>query len=1504
MIPTASLRFRKEIVLFLLPILLILSDQSVFGKKPFISSGEITSTTVTFKEIEAYDRAHPETRKNFRGNSFEEEEEEGDVMPELRVPRKAIIERDPFGTMTTHRNGAQGSATTNSAPPALNFNAIDDNISTIPPDVAGAVGPNHIMTAVNSQVKISNLAGTQLSIVSLDAFWATLGNPSVFDPKLQYDPFNNRWIFTATANGGVSTSSLLMGVSVTNDPTGTWKLYKVLYDATGTNWLDYPSLGFNKDWIVVNGNVFSIAAGAFVQTEFFVFKKADLYSGVVSPGLTRIPLAGSGGTICPAITYDNTISTIYMLQNYNGNSGGSGYIRMYTITGAIGSETVTAGSLISTPNPWASSAGGSTLDFAPQSGSAHLINTNDSRMQKVIYRNGSIWGLHTVFLPAATPTRASVQWWQVTTAAAITQRGRIDDATGVNFYAFPSIDVNTNNDAVIGCAKFSSTTFASACYAVRFSSDAVNTFQTDYVFKSGLASYYKTYSGTRNRWGDYTTVVVDPTNQTDFWTCQEYALTPSGGFDRWGTWWAKVNGACSAPATPGAITGSASVCSGATGVAYSIAAVSGATGYTWTLPTGASITSGANTNSIVVTFGSTSGTVSVTANNTCGSSAASTLSVTVNPNVAASVSIAASPSTGICSGTNVTFTATPTNGGASPSYQWKKNGVNVGTNSSTYSDAALTNGNTIQCVMTSNASCVTGSPASSNTLTMTVTTSVAASVSIAASPSGAICSGTSVTFTATPTNGGAAPGYQWKKNGTNVGTNSTTYTDAALVNSDIITCVMTSNATCATGSPATSNAITMTVNPNVTASVSIAASPAGAICSGTNVTFTATPTNGGASPTYQWKKNGVNVGTNSATYSDAALATGNTITCTMTSNASCVSGSPATSNTITMTVNANVAASVSIAASPSGTICSGTNVTFTATPTNGGASPTYQWKKNGVNVGTNSATYSDATLANGNTITCTMTSNASCVTGSPATSNTITMAVTTSVAASVFIAASPSGAICSGTSVTFTATPTNGGAAPAYQWKKNGSNVGTNSTTYTDAGLANSDVITCVMTSNATCATGSPATSNAIIMTVNANVAASVSIAASPSGAICSGTNVTFTATPTNGGASPTYQWKKNGVNVGTNSTTYSDAALANGNTITCTMTSNASCVTGSPATSNTITMTVNANVAASVSIAASPSGAICSGTSVTFTATPTNGGAAPAYQWKKNGTNVGTNSTTYTDAALANSDVITCVLTSNASCVTGSPATSNAITMTVNPNVAAGVFVSASPSSTICSGTSVTFTATPTNGGAAPSYQWKKNGSNVGTNSTTYTDAALANSDVITCVMTSNATCATGSPATSNAIIMTVNANVAASVSIAASPSGAICSGTNVTFTATPTNGGASPIYQWKKNGVNVGTNSATYSDATLANGNTITCTMTSNASCVTGSPATSNTITMTVNTSVAASVSIAASPSGAICAGTNVTFTATPTNGGASPDISVEKERRERRNKQCNLQ
>ena len=179
-------------------------------------------------------------------------------------------------------------------------------------------------------------------------------------------------------------------------------------------------------------------------------------------------------------------------------------------------------------------------------------------------------------------------------------------------------------------------------------------------------------------------------------------------------------------------------------------------------------------------------------------------------------------------------------------------------------------------------------------------------------------------------------------------------------------------------------------------------------------------------------------------------------------------------------------------------------------------------------------------------------------------------------------------------------------------------------------------------------------------MTVNPNLPVSISITAS-SNPFCQGSSITFTATPTNGGASPAYQWQVNSVNVGSGASTYTYNP-SGGDIVTCILTSSLSCTAGNPATSNSITMVVNSNLPAEVSVAAS-SNPFCPGSSVTFTATPTNGGSAPVYQWKVNGVNAGTNSSTFTYNP-ANNDSVRCVMTSNLSCVTGNPASSPEINM------------------------------------------------------------------------------------------------------------------------------------------------------------------------------------------------------------------------------------------------
>ncbi len=528
------------------------------------------------------------------------------------------------------------------------------------------------------------------------------------------------------------------------------------------------------------------------------------------------------------------------------------------------------------------------------------------------------------------------------------------------------------------------------------------------------------------------------------------------------------------------------------------------------------------------------------------------------------------------------------------------------------------------------------------------TITIAASPNVNLGPNRTICIGDSTTFDA-----GACTGctYQWKNLGTGlvVGIGQTYKTGLA----DSYSVIVTNSNNC-TG--------TDTVQLFTTPVPSVTNNPfSETICSGDSTYIVLTSSVPGTM--FHWTAS-LTSGNITGFSADSGLILNQTLIDNLPTNGvvtyhitpevgSCV-GTPVA---YPVTVTPGVPVSVSISASQNN-VCAGTSVTFTALPLNGGPTPLYQWKVNGINSGTNSNTFTYAPV-NNDVVTCVLTSSlSSCISNNPATSNAVTMIVNPSQPVSVTVTPSQN-PVCLGTTVNFTATPTNGGANPAYQWKVNSVNVGTNNPVYSYI-PNNGDIITCVLTSNATCPTGNPATSNAVTMTVNPNLPVSISITAS-SNPFCQGSSITFTATPTNGGATPAYQWQVNGVNAGSGASTYTYNP-AGGDIVTCILTSSLNCTTGNPATSNSITMVVNSNLPAGVTIAAS-SNPFCPGSLVTFTATPVNGGTAPAYQWKVNGANVGTNSPTYSNHP-NNGDSVRCVMTSNLGCVINNPASSTEIIM------------------------------------------------------------------------------------------------------------------------------------------------------------------------------------------------------------------------------------------------
>lgn len=350
--------------------------------------------------------------------------------------------------------------------------------------------------------------------------------------------------------------------------------------------------------------------------------------------------------------------------------------------------------------------------------------------------------------------------------------------------------------------------------------------------------------------------------------------------------------------------------------------------------------------------------------------------------------------------------------------------------------------------------------------------------------------------------------------------------------------------------------------------------------------------------------------------------------------------------------------------------------------------------------------------------------------------------------------------ICGGGSVYFGVAASN---ADAYQWQLNdgtgwvnvNENViytGSNTDTLHIAnatGLLDSFLYRCIATNGCGNLFSAPA-----MLTVQVPLVPSITIGATDD-TICNATPVTFSANAVNGGNAPFFQWKKNGINTGTNSANYTDIALADGDIITCSITSNASCITFNNALSNAVTITVQPSLNASVAITPSANN-ICFGSPVTFNALPVNGGISPAYQWEKNGIATGINNAVYTDNQLQDGDSINCVLASSQGCIANPAVKSNTIVIDVTPVVTPAIMISANATA-VCKGGFAVFEAKATNGGNSPGYQWKINGIDAGTGSLIFTNNNILQGDAISCTLTSNATCRSADNANSNTIQMSI---------------------------------------------------------------------------------------------------------------------------------------------------
>jgi hypothetical protein len=787
-------------------------------------------------------------------------------------------------------------------------------------------------------------------------------------------------------------------------------------------------------------------------------------------------------------------------------------------------------------------------------------------------------------------------------------------------------------------------------------------------------------------------------------------------------------------ATPAApvVSNPAAYCQGASASALSAPVIGGNTSYWYTVPTGGTGDAVAPIPS-TASSGTTDWYVSSRNNASSCEGSRSTITVTVNPTITASVSNSAS-STSACGGGAITFTATPTNGGVTPNYQWTLNGNPVGTNSATYTSNPATD-NAVNYSGTWN----NGSNQGTGMGAWSFTTG-ANSGQFIGNPSS---DGNGTAGIGTTAHGIYATGSAY--------INTTRGLTTPMQIGDVLRFYWIFNWDASGGNKGfdlrSGGSTLFNVNNGGSAAITVTGGATADANYGTTPMYVEITRTSGSQYTFSMtrRSNGTSYSTtfNSATAIDAIsfyigaqndgsglrnlyfngleirpLQANDNLVVSMTPSAqACLSSVAAVpSNTITLTSTASTP-TVAIQSTASSAICPGTLVTFSVNSSaNMGASPTYQWKLNGTPIsGATNASLVTTTLANNDQVTLTMTSSltAGCLTQSSATSAAITASVNNPTAITTQPVAASA---CLGASQNFTVVATGTGTL-TYQWKKNGSNVTGNGTantaTLTVSGIASGDAADYTVDVIGTCGT---VTSSVAALTLNSVTA----ISAQPSLVTqCAGTTANFSVTAAGQGAL-SYQWRKDGSTLAgeTNST------LAVANIATLNAGQYSVVVTGGcgNTTSSNALLTVNPLTAISAQPTAST---LCAGNTVNFSVTASGTGAL-TYQWMKDGINVGTNSASLSivNSQAASAGTYTVDVTGTCGTVT-----SNSALLTVNPLTS----ITTQPVATSgCEGLNTTFSVVAAGTGAL-TYQWKFGGVNItGATDATYTisNTTAANND------------------------------------------------------------------------------------------------------------------------------------------------------------------------------
>ena len=419
-----------------------------------------------------------------------------------------------------------------SATPGVDFDGVGAQ-NFAPSDSNLAVGPNHIVETVNVRLAVYNKSGATLSgPTNITTFFAALGGncaSGASDPIVLYDRAADRWLISDIGYTGSSPFLECVGVSKTNDPTGAYFLYAFSF---GSNLNDYPKLG---TWATASNSAYLATYNIFQNASTFIgadlcgFDRTKMLAG--NPGAAQLckMTPNNDGSYLPSDmdgATSPTDGTPGLFITWNNNSPGQLYLRKLTLNFGAGTASLSSPASITVAN--FNVACGSCV---PQSGTTTTLDTlGDRPMYRFAIRHFADHDRAVFSHAVANGSQVAVRWYELfDPAGAVTVNQQGTFAPDTTYRWMSSIAEDQNMNIGLGYSASSSSINPAIRFTGRVPSDPLGTMETEASQLVGTGSQ----NGGLSRWGDYTAMQVDPSDDCTFWYVNQYEKV-TGSFN-WNT---------------------------------------------------------------------------------------------------------------------------------------------------------------------------------------------------------------------------------------------------------------------------------------------------------------------------------------------------------------------------------------------------------------------------------------------------------------------------------------------------------------------------------------------------------------------------------------------------------------------------------------------------------------------------------------------------------------------------------------------------------------------------------------------------------------------------------------------------------------------------------------------------------------------------------------------------------------------------------------------------------